>query len=124
MLTRNPSPEAIESVWYMYRITGDPVWMEKGWRMWESVIKAVRTEVGHSAVDDILDETPAQSDEMESFWFAETLKYFYLLFASTDTVSLDEWVLNTEAHPFRRPTDDVGGAKREAYKASSDPKPT
>jgi mannosyl-oligosaccharide alpha-1,2-mannosidase len=88
----------------MYRITGDPEWMEKGWRMWQAVIAAVRTDVGHSAVLDILDETPHQTDEMESFWVAETLKYFYLLFATPDVISLDEWVLNTEAHPFRIPT--------------------
>lgn len=87
----------------MYRITGDPAWMEKGWRMWEAIIKATRTEVGHSAVDDVLDRNPVQLDEMESFWLAETLKYFYLLFSTPDTISLDEWVLNTEAHPFRRP---------------------
>lgn len=34
---------------------------------------------------------------------AETLKYFYLLFDDKDTWSLDDWVLNTEAHFFRRP---------------------
>ncbi|SPO04289.1 related to class I alpha-mannosidase 1A [Cephalotrichum gorgonifer] len=96
-------PEAIESVWYMYRITGDPIWQEKGWKMWQSVSKAVRTDVGASALDSVLEAEPAQSDEMESFWVAETLKYFYLLFATPDVVSLDEWVLNTEAHPFRRP---------------------
>jgi hypothetical protein len=33
----------------------------------------------------------------------ETLKYYYLLFSTPDTVSLDDYVLNTEAHPFRRP---------------------
>jgi mannosyl-oligosaccharide alpha-1,2-mannosidase len=33
----------------------------------------------------------------------ETLKYFYLLFDDPDTWSLDDWVLNTEAHFFRRP---------------------
>lgn len=98
-----PSPEAIESVWYMYRITGDPAWQEKGWLMWRSVISAVRTEAGASAVLDVLDAQPKQTDEMESFWAAETLKYFYLLFAEPDVMSLDEWVLNTEAHPFRRP---------------------
>lgn len=42
---------------------------------------------------------------MESFWLAETLKYFYLLFEEEGVVALDEWVLNTEAHPFRRPTE-------------------
>jgi hypothetical protein len=40
----------------------------------------------------------------QSFWLSETLKYFYLIFASPHYISLDEWVFNTEAHPFRRPT--------------------
>lgn len=34
-------PEAIESVWYMYRISGDLQWADKGWQMWKSTIKAV-----------------------------------------------------------------------------------
>ncbi|KAK0625233.1 glycosyl hydrolase family 47-domain-containing protein [Bombardia bombarda] len=99
-------PEAIESVWYMYRITGDPIWQEKGWRMFEAVIKATQTEVGHSAIDDVTlaDVAPMAANSMESFWLAETLKYFYLLFTTPDVISLDEWVFNTEAHPFKRPT--------------------
>ncbi|EAQ83215.1 hypothetical protein CHGG_09619 [Chaetomium globosum CBS 148.51] len=101
-------PEAIESVWYMYRITGDPSWQEKGWRMFEAVVRATRTDVGHSAIRDVTTKDPGNAgdmeDSMESFWLAETLKYFYLLFETPDVLSLDEWVLNTEAHPFRRPT--------------------
>jgi len=31
------------------------------------------------------------------------LKYFYLIFAEPDVVSLDDYVLNTEAHPLLRP---------------------
>jgi mannosyl-oligosaccharide alpha-1,2-mannosidase len=92
----------------MYRITGDPEWQEKGWRMFEAVARATRTEVGHTAIRDVTSRerpTPPDlmEDSMESFWLAETLKYFYLLFETPDVVSLDEWVLNTEAHPFRRP---------------------
>ncbi|TEY43703.1 hypothetical protein BOTCAL_0362g00070 [Botryotinia calthae] len=97
-------PEAIESVWYMYRITGDKTWQDKGWKMFEAVIKATSTEFGHSAISDVTAEETYQLDEMESFWLAETLKYFYLLFSTPDVISLDEWVLNTEAHPFKRPT--------------------
>jgi mannosyl-oligosaccharide alpha-1,2-mannosidase len=97
-------PEAIESIWYMYRITGDPIWQDKGWRMFEAIIKWTRTEVGHSAIDDVAFGDPTKVDSMESFWLAETLKYLYLLFEEPDVISLDEWVLNTEAHPFRRPT--------------------
>ncbi|OWO99303.1 hypothetical protein B2J93_411 [Marssonina coronariae] len=97
-------PEAIESVWYMYRITGDSTWQDKGWKMFESIINATSTEYGHSAIYDVTLEQPVRIDEMESFWLAETLKYFYLLYSTPDTISLDEWVLNTEAHPFKRPT--------------------
>lgn len=39
----------------------------------------------------------------QSFWFAETLKYYYLIFSPPDLIDLDEYVLNTEAHPFTRP---------------------
>lgn len=42
-----------------------------------------------------------QQDGMESFWLAETLKYLWLLFGPDELLSLDDWVLNTEAHPLR-----------------------
>jgi len=108
-------PEAIESVFYMWRITGDPIWQDKGWRMWESIEKASWTQLAYSAVSNVNDIESAKLDSMErhafisfillmcSFWLAETLKYFYLLFSEPNLVSLDEWVFNTEAHPFKRP---------------------
>ncbi|PHH82300.1 hypothetical protein CDD82_6408 [Ophiocordyceps australis] len=94
-------PEAIESVWYMYRITGDPSWMDKGWDMFQATVHATRTALANSAVSNVLSSEPELKDEMESFWTAETLKYYYLLFSEPDVISLDEWVLNTEAHPFK-----------------------
>jgi len=71
--------------------------------MFEAIIKATSTQFGHSAVYDVTVPEPYQVDEMESFWLAETLKYFYLLYSTPETISLDEWVFNTEAHPFKRP---------------------
>lgn len=88
----------------MYRITGDQSWADKGWTMFEATIRASRTEYANSAVNDVTLEVPRLLDEMESFWIAETLKYYYLLFSEPDVINLDEWVLNTEAHPFKRPT--------------------
>ncbi|KAI0465738.1 glycoside hydrolase family 47 protein [Xylaria cf. heliscus] len=101
-------PEAIESVWYMYRITGDKKWQDKGWEMFEAIIRHTTTEAGSSAIDNVLSTNPRQSDEMESFWTAETLKYFYLLYSEPNLISLDHWVLNTEAHPFKRPKASFG----------------
>ncbi|KAG6040345.1 hypothetical protein E4U41_000851 [Claviceps citrina] len=94
-------PEAIESVWYMYRITGDPSWMDKGWTMFEATMKATRTASANSAIANVLTNETQLVDSMESFWLAETLKYYYLLFSEPSLISLDEWVLNTEAHPFK-----------------------
>jgi mannosyl-oligosaccharide alpha-1,2-mannosidase len=96
-------PEAIESVFIMYRITGSKSWQEKGWSMFEAITKYTEAPFGAAGLDDVMKEKPAQDDRMESFWLAETLKYFYLLYADVEVVSLDEFVLNTEAHPLRRP---------------------
>ncbi|KAF2207411.1 glycoside hydrolase family 47 protein, partial [Cercospora zeae-maydis SCOH1-5] len=95
-------PEAIESVFYMYRITGEQHWREAGWEMFKAVERHTRVEFGHSALDDVSKTHPEHLDGMESFWLAETLKYFYLLFDDEERWSLDDWVLNTEAHFFRR----------------------
>ncbi|PHH89982.1 hypothetical protein CDD83_4810 [Cordyceps sp. RAO-2017] len=94
-------PEAIESVWYMHRISGNVAWQNKGWKMFEDVSRATRTSMANSAVDNVMKKEPTPKDEMESFWIGETLKYFLLLFSTPDVISLDEWVLNTEAHPFK-----------------------
>ena len=89
-------PEAIESVFIHYRITGDKDLPDKAWRMFEAIENATRTEIANSAivdctVDSVEEVTKANS--MESFWMAETLKYFYLMFAEPDLVSLDDYVL-------------------------------
>ena len=86
-------PEAIESVFIMYRITGDEYWREKGWKMFMAIQSYTRTQWGNTAIDDVTSTAPLPLDFMESFWLAETLKYFYLLFSEPDLVSLDEWVL-------------------------------
>ena len=87
----------------MYRITGDTTWQDKGWRMFEAVNAATSTTYGNSAIDDVTKTTPRTKDETESFWLAETLKYFYLMFSPPNVISLDEFVFNTEAHPLKRP---------------------
>ncbi|EME40046.1 glycoside hydrolase family 47 protein [Dothistroma septosporum NZE10] len=107
-------PEAIESVFYMYRITGEQYWRDMGWNMFMAIEKATHAPYGHSRIDDVTKEIPDQTDGMESFWIAETLKYFYLLFDEPETWSLDDWVLNTEAHFFRRPDAGVGSGTEAA----------
>ncbi|KAL4970751.1 glycoside hydrolase family 47 protein [Aspergillus stella-maris] len=100
----NLRPEAIESVFIMYRITGDKKYQDAAWRMFKNIEKATRTKFAHAALDNVRETNPMQLDYMESFWLSETLKYFYLTFSEPDFISLDDYVLNTEAHPFKRPS--------------------
>jgi mannosyl-oligosaccharide alpha-1,2-mannosidase len=43
------------------------------------------------------------TNRKQSFWIAETLKYFYLIFSDPELISLDDYVFNTEAHPLKIP---------------------
>jgi mannosyl-oligosaccharide alpha-1,2-mannosidase len=96
-------PEAIESVFILYRITGDENLRERAWNMFENIITHCLTEIGHANIADVTSMSSQKHDRMESFWMAETLKYFYLIFSDPELISLDDYVLNTEAHPLRRP---------------------
>lgn len=141
-------PETVESLFYMYRITGDETYRHWGWEMFKSFVKytAVVEEEDESETSskeggkdttsnseksssssntntntkDGKDKKqnsyiraftslsnantlpPVPRDNMESFWLAETLKYFYLLFSPRDFIPLEETVFNTEAHPLPR----------------------
>ena len=86
-------PEAIESVFIMYRLTGDKELQESAWRMFNAIEKYTKTNIASAAIIDMTVEDPPKENRMESFWLAETLKYFYAIFSEPDVLSLDEFVL-------------------------------
>jgi ER degradation enhancer, mannosidase alpha-like 2 len=93
-------PEIIESTYYLHHLTGDPIYLHMGQDYFDSLVRWCRTPVAYAALTDV--RTKQQKDEMESFFFAETLKYLYLLYAPRDTVDWQKFVFNTEAHPLKR----------------------
>ena len=52
-------------------------------------------------------------DELQSFVYAETFKYLYLLFSPTEVLNMEEFVLNTEGHPLRK----LGWEMKSAHNA-------
>ncbi|RDA91578.1 hypothetical protein CP533_5976 [Ophiocordyceps camponoti-saundersi (nom. inval.)] len=96
-------PEAVESVFYLWRITGLQLWRDAAWRMWEGIVRETETELAFASVDDVRVRGSLKADSMETFWLSETTKYFYLIFEDESVINLDQWVLNTEAHPLKRP---------------------
>lgn len=93
-------PEIIESAYYLHRLTGDREYLRMGETFFSSIVKYCRTEAGYSYLKDVL--TKEKADGMESFFFAETLKYMYLLFAPKETLTFESVVFTTEGHPLRK----------------------
>ena len=130
-------PETVESLFYMYRITGDEVYREWGWEMFKSFVKytavveveetelvdgasVVKRIKGFTSLSDADTIPPTTRDNMESFWMAETLKYFYLLFSERDFIPLEDHIFNTEAHilPRFKPTGELKTGWQRKAKAS------
>ncbi|CAG8585368.1 23512_t:CDS:10 [Cetraspora pellucida] len=80
-------PETIESLFILYRVTGDKKYQEKGWKIWQAIEKWCKTPSAYSGLYNINSKDAAQNDNMES---------------PPDLISLDTYVFNTEAHPFLR----------------------
>jgi mannosidase alpha-like ER degradation enhancer 2 len=100
-------PEIVESTYYLHhyavkagRKTKAASYRQQGRLMFADFVKYCRTDEGYAALKNVL--TKEQSDSMQSFLFAETFKYFYLLFAPPATLDFDKVIFNTEAHPIRR----------------------
>ncbi|CAO3649055.1 unnamed protein product [Mucor hiemalis] len=98
-------PETVESLFYFYRITGDKSYQDKAWKIFEAIEKHCKTTSGYTRIADVTNqEDVRQLNFEESYFFAETLKYLYLIFSDPNYISLDEYVFNTEAHPFKLKT--------------------
>lgn len=92
-------PETVESLFYLWRLTGNKTYKEWGWNIFQAFEKNSRIESGYVGLKDV--NSGVKDNMMQSFFLAETLKYLYLLFSPSSVISLDEWVFNTEAHPIR-----------------------
>lgn len=108
-------PEIVESTYYLFHYatlgarTSRPHsstalnpkhYQQMGAMMFRDFVKYCRTDDGYAALKSVV--TKEQTDSMQSFVFAETFKYFYLLFAPPRTLDFERVIFNTEAHPVRR----------------------
>ena len=93
-------PEIVESTYYLYHFTRNPKYLRMGQTMWRDFVKYCRNDTGYAALKSVI--TKEKTDSMQSFLFAETFKYFYLLFAPPKAFDFDKIIFNTEAHPVRK----------------------
>lgn len=93
-------PEIVESTYYLYHYTRDPKYLAMGKVLFADFVKYCRTDEAYASLKSVV--TKEKSDSMHSFLFAETFKYFYLLFAPPKTLNFKKVIFNTEAHPISR----------------------
>ncbi|KAK3504135.1 mannosyl-oligosaccharide alpha-1,2-mannosidase precursor [Neurospora crassa] len=101
-------PEVIESMYYAWRATKDEKYREWAWAAFKAINVTTRAGSGYSSVANVNKVGGgSKTDFQESFWFAEVLKYCWLIFQDEDDpwqVKADqtnEFVYNTECHPIR-----------------------
>lgn len=93
-------PEVLESNFYAWRVTGDTKYLDRAAKAIDSFNKYLPGNVAFDGIEDVNGVASEKEDDMESFWFAEVLKYLY---AAPPTsfrrpVTIFEQVLD-----FRRP---------------------
>lgn len=68
-------PETVESLFYMWRITGDEIYRKWGWKMFEAFMKHTAVDDGnaYSSIADVMNLAPPARDNMESFWLVSTV---------------------------------------------------
>uniref|UniRef100_A0A8C4QBL1 alpha-1,2-Mannosidase n=1 Tax=Eptatretus burgeri TaxID=7764 RepID=A0A8C4QBL1_EPTBU len=96
-------PETVESLFYLYWITGNHKYQDLGWDILQSINRYTKVPSGgYTSIGNVRNrDNPQPRDKMESFFLSETLKYLYLLFSDNLTlISPDTHVFNTEAHPL------------------------
>ena len=95
------NPEIIESAYYLFNITGDSTYYRMNEQYWSDIKQFCKTDVAFTSIENV--ETKEKRDYMPTFFFAETLKYFFLTFSNgSHGYHFDQYLFNTEAHPFKR----------------------
>lgn len=68
-------PEVLESNFYAWRVTGDPKYVERAASALDSFMYYLEVPSSYAGIDDVDATDSAFIDDMQSFWFAEVLKY-------------------------------------------------
>ena len=65
-------------------MTGREDLLDTAWEMFETIQNATQIENGNAGLVDVTDDQGESGhiDLMESYWMAQTLKYFYLIFST------------------------------------------
>lgn len=79
-------PETVESLFVMWRITGDVIYREWGWEIFEALVNHTAVDGGsggYASINSVLEVPTKLRDNMESFWLVGFFLLFFSLFWPT-----------------------------------------
>ena len=94
------NPEIVESAYYLHQITGKDKYLKMVQQYWQDMKSCCRNETAFNSVEDV--RTMEPKDYLATYFYAETLKYFYLAAVDKSKFNFNDYIFNTEAHPFKK----------------------
>lgn len=97
------SSNLIESIFYMYRITGESRWRKMGAELLKKTIENLQKY--HSGAKGVWSVREFEDDDdcpIPSSWFSQTLKYYYLLFSDISDYTLDRYIYTSGGHLMKK----------------------
>eukprot|EP00917_Polyrhabdina_sp_WS-2016_P017592 GHVP01038003.1.p1 GENE.GHVP01038003.1~~GHVP01038003.1.p1 ORF type:complete len:358 (-),score=64.98 GHVP01038003.1:1487-2560(-) len=93
-------PETFESLYLNYERTGEEIYRQWAYQIYQNIKKhCFSEEYGFTTCVNSFQLEPGIFDEVESFMFAETIKYLWLIFSPRGHFNHEGWIFTTEAHP-------------------------
>lgn len=97
------SSNLIESIFYMYRISGESRWRKMGQTLFKMTLETLSSSnSGAKGVWTINELHDDAKGKCLSEWYSKTLKYYYLLFSNANDYTLDDYVFTFGGHLMRR----------------------
>ncbi|MFD0331567.1 glycoside hydrolase family 47 protein [Streptacidiphilus monticola] len=88
-------PEFANAAFDLWRITRSEAYRASAYR-WFQDARRLRVRAGYTIATDVRPARPVLGDLLPAYWFAENLKYVYLMFAATPRFDYSTGLLSTE----------------------------
>ncbi|MEZ0068158.1 hypothetical protein ABIA32_004182 [Streptacidiphilus sp. MAP12-20] len=89
-------PEYANSAFDLWRITGDVAYKQAAWRWFEGLRTHHRVAGGYTIATEVDSSSVRLGDLTPGYWFAENLKYLWLMFSRTPRFDYRNGILSTE----------------------------
>lgn len=94
-------PEYVDSAFTLWLLTGKELYRERAYDYYLRQKRASRVPNGWTIVTDVTTSPPKQGDLTSGYWWAEQMKYWYLMFSNTSRFDYHDNYLSTEGAVLR-----------------------